>query len=103
MLRLKKNDTVQVMTGKDKGKRGIVVEVDVPKSLIKVSGIALVTKHYKARRQGDQSGLKRIESFINISNVMLVSPGDSKPTRVGFKVEDNGTKVRVSKRTKKVL
>lgn len=103
MLRLKKNDTVQVMTGKDKGKRGLVVEVDVFKSLIKVSGIAMVTKHYKARRQGEQSGLKKMETFINISNVMLVAPGDSKPTRVGFKVEDNGTKVRVSKRTKKVL
>jgi large subunit ribosomal protein L24 len=103
MLRIKKNDTVQVITGKDKGKRGTVVEVDSCKNLIKVSGVALVTKHYKARRQGEQSGLKKMEMFINISNVMLVSPSDSKPTRVGFTVGDNGTKVRISKRTKKVL
>lgn len=103
MLRIRKNDTVQVMTGKDKGKRGTVVDIDVSKNLIKVTGVGMVTKHYKARRQGEQSGLKKMETFINISNVMFVSPVDSKPTRVGFSKENNGEKVRMSKRDKKTI
>ncbi len=103
MMRIKRNDTVKVMTGKDKGKQGTVIDVNCEKGLIKVDGIAMVTKHYKARRQGEQSTIKRQESFINLSNVMLVSSADGKPTRVGFKIQEDGTKVRRCKRTDKVL
>ncbi len=103
MMRIKRNDTVQVMTGRDKGKRGTVIEIVQDKCLVKVSGIGLVTKHYKARRQGEQSTIKKQESFINLSNIMLVSPADSKPTRVGFIVQEDGTKSRMCKRTKKVI
>ena len=103
MMRIKRNDTVKVLTGKDKGKQGTVIDVNCDKGLIKVDGIALVTKHYKARKQGEQSTIKRQESFINLSNVMLVSPADGKPTRVGFKIQEDGTKVRRCKRTNKVL
>ncbi len=103
MMRIRRNDTVKIMTGKDKGKQGTVIEVDRDHNKIKVDGIALVTKHYKARRQGEQSTIKRQESFIDLSNVMLVSPADGKPTRVGFKIQDDGTKARRCKRTDKVL
>ena len=103
MMRIKRNDTVLVLTGKDKGKRGTVVEVDTSKGRIKVTGIAVITKHYKARRQGEQSAIKKQEGFIDISNVMLIAPADSKPTRVGFEVQDNGTKTRVARRTKTAL
>ncbi len=103
MMRIKRNDTVKVMTGKDKGKQGTVIDVNCEKGLVKVDGIAMVTKNYKARRQGEQSTIKRQESFINLSNVMLVSSADGKPTRVGFKIQEDGTKVRRCKRTDKVL
>lgn len=103
MMRIRKNDTVQVITGKDKGKRGTVLELNQEKGLVKVTGIGMVTKHQKARRQGEVPSIKVRESFINLSNVMLVSSADSKPTRVGIKVQEDGTKVRISRRTQQVL
>ena len=103
MMRIRRNDTVVVLTGRDKGKRGTVVDVNLDKGLIKVTGIAIVTKHQKARRQNEVSSIKKMETFINISNVMLVSPADGLPTRVGFKLQDDGTKIRISQRTKKAL
>ena len=103
MMRIRRNDTVIVLTGRDKGKRGLVVDVNTDKGLIKVAGIALVTKHQKARRQNEVSSIKKMETFINLSNVMLVSPADGKPTRVGFMLQDDGSKVRMCKRTKKAL
>ncbi len=103
MLRIKKHDTVVVITGKDKGKRGRVLELDLDKNLVKVAGVAILTKHYKARRQGETSSIKKQESYIQISNVMLVAPGDSQPCRVNFKVLEDGTKVRVSNRTKQTI
>ena len=103
MMRIRKNDTVVVLTGRDKGKRGTVLDVDVTKNLVKVSGVQILTKHYKARKQGEVSAIKKQEGFINLSNVMLIAPSDSKPCRVNFKMLDDGSKVRVSNRTKQVI
>lgn len=103
MLRIKRNDTVIVLTGRDKGKKGTVLELDQEKNRVKVGGIAMVTKHYKAKRQGETSTMRRQEGFIHLSNVMLISPTDSKPCRVSFKVLEDGKKVRVSSRTKQVM
>jgi large subunit ribosomal protein L24 len=103
MLRIKRNDTVIILTGRDKGKKGTVLELDFKKNVVKVGGIAMQTKHYKAKRQGETSTMKRQEGFINLSNVMLVSPTDSKPCRVSFKTLEDGKKVRVSARTKQVM
>ncbi len=102
MMRIKKNDNVVVLTGRDKGKKGTVLEVLPEKDLVKVSGIAIVTKHYKARRQGETSGIRKQEGYINLSNVMLIS-SDGKPTRVNFKTLEDGTKVRVANRTKQTI
>jgi large subunit ribosomal protein L24 len=103
MARIKKNDLVQVMTGKDKGKRGTVLEVCPVSGKVKVKGLALQTHHVKARRQDEVSGLKKIESFIDVSNVMPVCPSSDKPCRVNVKVLDNGTKQRVSNRSQEAL
>ena len=103
MMRIRRNDTVIVLTGKDKGKQGTVVDVNIDKGLVKVTGIAIVTKHQKARRQGETPAIVKKESYINLSNVMLMSPADGKPCRVGFKTQEDGTKVRVCKRTNKSL
>jgi len=102
MMRIKKNDTVLVLTGRDKGKRGTVLEVVPAKGLVKVSGVAVVTKHYKARKQGEVSSIKKQEGYINASNVMLIST-DGKPCRVNFKSLEDGNKVRVCNRTKDVV
>lgn len=103
MKRIKVNDTVLVITGKDKGKKGTVIELISDKNLVKVKGIAIATKHRKARRQGETSAIKKEESYINLSNVMLISPIDSKPSRVNFKTLEDGTKVRVCNRTKETI
>lgn len=103
MLRIKRNDTVIILTGRDKGKQGTVIELDQAKNKVKVTGIAMYTKHAKAKRQGETSAIKRMEGFIDLSNVMLVSPTDSKPCRVSFKTLEDGKKVRVSARTKQVM
>lgn len=68
---IKKNDLVYVLTGKDKGKKGTVISVLPRKGLVKIKGVALVTRHYKARRQGETSGIKKVERYIDVSNVML--------------------------------
>ena len=102
MMRIKKNDTVLVLTGRDKGKRGTVLEVLSDKGLVKVAGIAIVTKHQKARKQGEISAIKKQEGYINASNVMLISL-DKKPCRVNFKVLEDGKKVRVCNRTKEII
>lgn len=103
MNNIKKNDIVYILSGSDKGKQGKVLEILPKKSLVKVSGIGIVTKHAKARKQGDVPSIKHIESFINISKVMLVNPHDSKPTRVGFRILDDGKKVRICKRTNEII
>lgn len=102
MLRIKKNDTVLVLTGRDKGKRGTVLEVVADKDLVKVAGVAIVTKHYKARKQGETSAIKKQEGYIHASNVMLIS-SDKKPCRVNFKVREDGKKVRLCNRTKEII
>lgn len=91
-----------VITGRDKGKKGTILEIIPDKDLVKVAGIAIVTKHLKARKQGETSTIKKQEGYIHASNVMLIST-DKKPCRVNFKVMENGKKVRLCNRTKDVI
>jgi len=71
-LRIKKNDLVVILTGKDRGKKGRIIEIMRKKDKVKVEGVAVVTKHVKARRAGETSGIRKEESFVHISNVMPV-------------------------------
>jgi len=103
MNNIRKNDTVYILSGSDKGKQGKILEILPDKNLVKVAGIGMVKRHSKARKQGDISSIKQIESYINISKVMLVNPNNSKPCRVGFRVIENGKKVRVCKRTNEII
>ncbi|MGN0243794.1 MAG: 50S ribosomal protein L24 [Lachnospiraceae bacterium] len=100
MLKIKKNDLVKVITGKDKGKQGKVLAVNTKKNTVIVEGINMVTKHTKPSPANQQGGIVNQEGPIDISNVMLVVGGT--PTRVGFK----GTgreKVRVAKKTGDII
>ena len=69
---IKKNDIVRVITGDDKGKQGAVIEILREKRKVKVQGVAVTVRHYKARRQGEKSSIKKTERFIDISNVEKV-------------------------------
>jgi len=103
MERIKKNDTVVILTGKDKGKRGAVIAILPKKGKVKVKGVAIVTKHSKARRQGETPSIKKLESYIDISNVMPVCAKEGKPCRVNYVVSDKGAKTRVSNISKEAL
>ena len=98
MHKIKKNDLVKVITGKDRDKTGKVLHVKDGKVL--VEGCNMVTKHTKPIAGNPQGGIVRKEAAMDISNVMLVV--DGKATRVGFQVKD-GKKVRVAKATGKVI
>lgn len=103
-MRIKKNDTVVVLTGKDKGKRGAVLVIDNKSGKILVKGVAIATRHVKARRSGETSGIKKEEAFIEMSNVMPVCSSCDKPSRMNFKtLSGQVNKVRVCNRCEAVL
>ena len=95
---VKSKDTVVVISGKDKGKQGQVVSVRPAEGKITVEGVAMVTKHEKARAQGQPGGIIHKEAYIDASNVMIVCKKCGKATRVGKKILDDGKKVRVCKK-----
>ncbi|MDD2326166.1 MAG: 50S ribosomal protein L24 [Alphaproteobacteria bacterium] len=101
--KIKKNDSVVVIAGKDKGKTGIVKQVMPKESRVVVVGVNRVTRHTKPSQTDPQGGRKLVEAPLHISNVALIDPKDSKATRVGIKVEKDGSKVRVSKRSGEVI
>lgn len=96
-FKIKKGDTVVVLTGKDKGKKGEVKHVDTTLSRVTVSGVNLQTKHRKPSQAGG-GGLEKIEKSLHISNVALADPKSGKPTRVGYKMVGD-KKVRVAKKS----
>lgn len=99
---IKKGDKVVVITGKDKGKVGIVKEALPKKDRVVVEGVNIVKKHTKASQEAPQGGRVEFEAPIHVSNVMLQDPETGKPTRVGFEVKD-GKKVRISKKSGKEI
>ena len=102
MLKVKKGDTVQVLSGNDKTKTGEVLQVIPKTEKIIVKGVNIRKKHVKPRKQGEESGIIPVECPIHMSKVNVVCPKCGKATRVGFKVED-GKKVRIAKKTGDVI
>ena len=100
MLRIKKEDRVMVMTGRDKGKVGRVIKVFPNEQRLLVEKINLVKKAQRRTRQDQQGGLIELEATIHWSNVMLVDKKTNKPTRFGVSVLKDGSKVRMSKISK---
>jgi len=96
--RIKKGDTVVVIAGKDKGKKGKVLSVFPKKERLIIENINMATKHVRPTRQMQQGGIIHQEAPIHISNVMLLCKKCDKPTRIGMKMLDDGTKVRVCKK-----
>ena len=96
-MRIKKGDTVQVLSGNDKGKKGEVLEVMPKDSKVVVKGVNVRKKHIKPRKQGDEGGIISVECAINSSKVNVVCPKCNKPTKIGYEM-DKDKKVRVCKK-----
>ncbi len=105
-IRLKKNDMVKVISGRDKGKTGRVLEIDRERGRILVEGVMLVKRHTKANPQKQiKGGIAEKEATIHVSNVMILTSGGV-TTRIGTKVEGEGSgarRVRVARKTGEVL
>ncbi len=102
-LHVKTGDTVEVISGNSKGKRGKIVEVLVKKNRVIVEGVNLIKKHIKPNAQSPQGEIKELEGTIHISNVLVVDPSTGKPTRVGRKLNDAGNLQRFSKASGKFI
>ena len=96
-LKIKKNDTVVVLSGKDKGKQGKVLGTIPSEAKVVVEGVNMVTCHVKPRRQGEEGGIVKREAAMYASKVQVVCPKCGKGTRVAYKIED-GKKTRICKR-----
>ena len=98
-LHIKKDDTVIVLTGEDKGKTGKVLKVLVEKNRAIVEGINIVSKSAKPSAKNPQGGIVKQEAPVHISNLSLIDPKSGKPTRISVKKTDNGKKVRIAKKS----
>jgi large subunit ribosomal protein L24 len=96
--KIRKGDKVVVLAGRDKGKTGEVLRVFPDAGRAVVQGVNVVVRHQRQTAQ-QEGGLIRKESTIHLSNLALADPENGKPTRVGFKILDDGTKVRIAKRS----
>lgn len=101
--KIRKGDRVQVLTGKDKGRQGEVIRVMPEAGRALVQGVNLVKKHEKPQGMGRPGGIQEKEAGIHLSNLALIDPKSSKPTRVGFRTLEDGKKVRVAKASGEVL
>ena len=95
--KIKKNDQVVIIAGRDKGKRGRVLEVAPTKGKIKIEGAGMIKRHQRASPQSNRGGgIIEKEAFIDISNVQLIDPQSGKPTRIKYQIEADGSKTRVA-------
>ena len=101
-LKVKKGDKVVVITGRDKGKSGEVVRVMPRESRLIVAGVNMVKRHQRQSLK-DQGGIVEKEAPIHVSNIALADPQSGKPTRVGYKVLEDGRKVRFAKRSGELI
>ncbi|MCX5714731.1 MAG: 50S ribosomal protein L24 [Candidatus Omnitrophica bacterium] len=97
MLKIRKGDTVHVMKGKDKGKKGRVITIFTENKKALVEGVNMLKKHKRRTRDDQQGGIVSIEAPISVSNLMVECKGCSRPARIGFKVLDNKAKTRYCK------
>jgi large subunit ribosomal protein L24 len=99
-VKIKKNDQVVITTGRDKGKRGRVLEVLPGKGKVKVEGANIIKKHQKANPGLNRGGgIIDKEAYMDISNVQLIDPDSGKPTRARYEIQGDGTKMRVAARS----
>ena len=98
-MKIRKGDTVRILSGKDRGRESTVSAAFPATGKVTVEGYNIAKRHTKPRSAEEPGGILDKEMPMDVSNVAIISPQDGKPTRVGYKVLDDGTKVRVCKRT----
>ncbi|MCK9922858.1 50S ribosomal protein L24 [Frankia sp. AgPm24] len=101
-LKIKKGDTVQIITGKDRGLKGKVIRAYPERNKVLVEGANRITRHTRVQQsaRGSQAGgIITQEAPIHVSNVQIIDPSDGRPTRIGYRINEDGTKVRISRRT----
>ena len=97
-MKIKKGDTIIVISGKDKGKKGKILQVFPKDNRIVVEGINLRKKHVRPRRQGEKGQTVEMPSPFQVSNIKIICTKCKKPTRIGYKLQENGKKYRVCKK-----
>lgn len=102
-LRIKKNDTVMVLTGKDRGKRGKVLSVFPEKQRVIVEGVNLVKRHTRPNQQNQQGGIVSREALLHISNVNLYCPRCQRGVRFGSRILEDGSKIRYCRKCEEAL
>jgi large subunit ribosomal protein L24 len=101
--RIRKGDTVLVISGAERGRRGEVLRMLPQRDRAVVQGVNIAKKHTKPRGMGQPGGIVEVEASVHLSNLKLIDPKTDKPTRVGFRVLEDGRKVRVAKATGNVV
>ena len=100
-MKIRKGDTIQIISGADAGKVGRVIKVYLDRDRILVEGINIVKKHTRPSQDNPQGGIIEKEASIHVSNTLLMAGG--KPTKIGYKILEDGKKVRVAKKTGEVI
>ncbi len=103
MSKIRKDDTVKIIAGKDKGKTGKVLNVYPDRKRVLVQGINFVKKHARRTKEDQQGGIIQKESSVSVSNLMVVCQKCGKPTRVGSDKLSDGTKTRICKKCKELI
>jgi len=98
-MKIKKGDRVQVLSGKDRGREGVVMRAIPEAGKVIVEGVNVAKKHQRPTRATMQGGIIDRDMPIDVSNVAIISPSDGRPTRVGYRFDDRGRKIRICKRT----
>lgn len=102
-MKIKVGDKVRVLSGNDKGKEGEVLKVIPKENKVVVKGINIKKRHKKATRQGEQSGIIEYEFPLDVSKVGFIDPKTKKTTRIGYKLNKDGKKVRISKKSQEEI
>jgi large subunit ribosomal protein L24 len=103
-MKIRKNDQVLVIAGRDRGKKGRVLSVNPEKSRVIIEGVSMIKRHTKPNPQKNvKGGIVEREASIHVSNVMLVDPDSSAPTRIGYTVTNDGSKSRISRKSGTVV
>ncbi len=98
-MKIRKGDRVRILAGKDKGRESVVSAAFPAEGKVTVEGYNIAKRHTKPRSAEDPGGILDKEMKLDVSNVAVLSPSDDQPTKVGYKIQDDGTKIRVCRRT----
>ena len=98
-MKIKKGDRVVVLSGKDRGKEGVVMRAIPKDDKVIVEGVNVAKKHQRPTRMTMQGGIIDKDMPLHVSNVAIISPGDGKPTRVAYRFDEDGQKIRICRRT----